>query len=134
MKTVLMPYRVPYADTDQMGFVYYANYLVLFERSRNEFLRENGLNYKELEDQGVMLPVIEAHCEYKQPARYDDLLTIKVWASKIKGTRLTMNCEVYRDEELLASGYTVHVCMCPDGRPIRPPNTLKNLVVKDNDE
>ena len=62
-----MTYRVPYADTDQMGVVYYANHLEYFERVRNEVLREAKLPYTLFEDQGVMLPVVEAHCNYKQP-------------------------------------------------------------------
>ncbi|NQZ58345.1 MAG: acyl-CoA thioesterase, partial [Lentisphaeraceae bacterium] len=70
-----MTYRVPYADTDQMGVVYYANFLTYFERVRNEFFRELKYSYRKLEQQGVMLPVVEAHCNYKQPALYDDLLS-----------------------------------------------------------
>src|SRR5262245_36376771 len=62
--------RVRYADTDQMGVVYYANYLVWFEVGRTEWLREAGWNYRDMEETGVSLPVIEAHCEYRQPARY----------------------------------------------------------------
>src|SRR5262245_28192662 len=69
--------RVRYADTDQMGVVYYANYLVWFEVARTEWLREGGWSYREMEADGISLPVIEAHCEYRQPARYDDEIEIR---------------------------------------------------------
>lgn len=122
-----MSYRVPYADTDQMGVVYYANYLVYFERVRNEVLRQANLPYTELEHQGIMLPVVEAHCEYKNSARYDDLLTISGWVEEIRGVRIRMACKVTRDEELLVQGHTVHACVNSDGRPVRVPPELKNI-------
>ncbi len=115
-----MEYRVPYADTDQMGVVYYANYLVYFERMRNELLRDLGVTYKEMEAQGIMLPVLEAHCDYLKPARYDDLLEIRGWSETIGRTRIKCRAEVARGEELLASGYTVHACLSIEtGRPVR---------------
>ncbi len=123
-----MPYRVPYADTDQMGVVYYANYLVYFERIRNELLRESGLPYIEIEKQGIILPVIEAQCKYKNPARYDDLLEISGWVQEVKGARIVIACEVRRNEDLLVSGYTVHACVnIHTGRPQRPPESLACL-------
>ena len=92
-------YRVPYADTDQMKVVYYANYLVYFERLRNELLRDTGYTYYKMEEDGLALPVIEAVCNYKSSARYDDLLTISGWVSEIKGVRVTIQCEVRRGDE-----------------------------------
>ena len=115
-------YRVPYADTDQMKVVYYANYFVYFERLRNELLREIGSSYYQMEEEGYALPVIEAVCHYKSSARYDDLLTIRGWVSSIKGVRVTIECEVLRGEELLVSGHTVHACIdMKTGRPVRVP-------------
>jgi acyl-CoA thioester hydrolase len=111
-------YRVPYADTDQMGVVYYANYLVYFERVRNEMLRDIGFPYLEMEARGLMLPVIEAHCDYKQPARYDDLLHISGWFAEAKGARLLVRCAVHRGDELIASGHTVHACMRAGSRKL----------------
>ena len=73
--------RVRYADTDQMGVVYYANYLVWFEVARTEWLRDGGWSYREMEADGIALPVIEAHCEYRQPARYDDEIEIRTVAT-----------------------------------------------------
>ena len=127
MKKHEMKYRVCYADTDQMGVVYYANYLVLFERSRTELLRDAGLPYAQLEAEGIALPVSEAHCKYKAPAYYDDLLTLKSWTAAVKGARLTLASEVWRDDELLCHGEVVLVCVdIATGRPKRPPQKLLN--------
>jgi len=123
-KTATITYRVPYADTDQMGFVYYANYLVYFERLRNELLRRSGTPYKEWEDRGLLLPVIEAYCRYRAPAHYDDLLTISGFISLGKGTRVRIDYETRRDDTLLAEGYTVHACLKRSGRPTRVPEGL----------
>ena len=122
-----LKYRVPYADTDRMGVVYYANYLVYFERARNEILREGGLTYDQLEKMGYMLPVTEAVCNYKNPARYDDILTLSGHVEELRGARIKIACSVLRDGELLASGYTVHACVNSAGRPVRPPEVLLNL-------
>jgi acyl-CoA thioester hydrolase len=104
-------YRVPYADTDQMGVVYYANYLVYFERSRNELLRATGFTYRELEARGIGLPVVEAHVDYRISALYDDELQLIGKLTMAKGVRLRIDCSVMRGDEELASGYTVHCCM-----------------------
>ena len=127
MKTHTLLYRVPYADVDQMGYVYYANYLVYFERGRNELLREYCLPYIELEKNGIMLPVIEAHCEYKKPAHYDDELSIVTCAEDVKGIRAKLSCKIFRGNELLASGYTWHVPASSTGQPCRMPISLLEL-------
>jgi acyl-CoA thioester hydrolase len=120
-KGVTITYRVPYADTDQMHVVYYANYLTLFERGRNELMRACGYTYRELEANGFALPVLEAHVNYHAPATYDDLLEITAWCSAFKGVRLTICCEVRRDGTLLAEGYTVHAHVSIASlRPARP--------------
>ena len=122
-------YRVPYADTDQMKVVYYANYLVYFERLRNELLRDTGFTYFQMEESGLALPVIEAVCRYKASAKYDDLLTISGWVSEIRGVRVTICCEVRRGEELLVSGHTIHACIdIKTGRPCRVPEKLHSIV------
>lgn len=118
---VTLPYRVPYADTDQMHVVYYANYLTYFERGRNELLRACGMTYREMEAAGFALPVLEAHVTYHAPAAYDDLLEISVWCSEFKGVRLKICCEVRRDGKLLADGHTVHAHVnIATLRPARP--------------
>lgn len=111
--------RVPYAHTDQMRFVYYAHYLVYFEMARAELLREVGLPYAELEKRGVFLPVVEAHCEYKTPAHFDDLLVISSRCA-IQGPRIRIAYEAHRDRDLVVAGYTVHVCLSPEGKVLRP--------------
>jgi len=116
-------YRVPYADTDRMGVVYYANYLVYFERLRNELLRRTGTSYRQWEESGIMLPVVEAACRYRGPAHYDDILTVSGEASPVKATRIRIDYRVRRGEELLAEGHTIHACL-KDGRPARVPEGL----------
>ncbi len=127
MKETTISYRVPYADTDQMGVVYYANYLVYFERVRSELLREAGMPYGELEKAGLALPVIEAVCRYKSPARYDELVSISGHVEEVKGARIKIACSVSRDGEVLAEGHTVHACVNKEGRPIRAPKELAAL-------
>ncbi len=127
----VMSYRVPYADTDQMGVVYYANYFVYFERFRNELLRDAGYPYFELEKLGLAMPVTEAVCHYKSSARYDDLLTVTGSIAEIRGVRVTIECRVYRGETLLVEGHTVHACIdMKTGRPTRVPAWLTGLVEK----
>ena len=124
-------YRVPYADTDMMGVVYYGNYLTLFERCRNELMRSTGPSYKQLEEGGVMLPVIEAHVDYKSPAKYDDVLTVTGWLAEARGVRIKVRCVVCRGKELLASGHTVHCCVSTGTkRPVRVPEFFLNLVAE----
>lgn len=122
-------YRVAYADTDQMGFVYYGNYLTMFERSRNELMRSIGFTYKDMEALGFGLPVVEANVKYIMPAKYDDQLVIEARCTGCHGIRLRVDCRVLRDDELLAEGYTIHVFMdLKTGRPVRPcPQFLDKL-------
>jgi acyl-CoA thioester hydrolase len=115
--------RVRYADTDQMGVVYYANYLVWFEVARTEWLRDAGWTYREMEGEGISLPVIEARCEYRLPARYDDELDLETTGTALTGVRLRFDYRVIRvsDGSLLAEGHTVHASMGAGGRPRRLP-------------
>lgn len=126
---VRLCYRVCYADTDQMGVVYYANYLVLFERARGELMRSWGAAYGALEESGTMLPVVEAHIDYRVPALYDDELEIAAWVGWARGVRLRMNCRVERNGEVLATGYTTHACV--DSKRLRPkriPDVLLDMI------
>lgn len=106
-----MNYRVPYADTDQMGVVYYANYLEYFERSRTEMLREAGLSYSQMEKMGYFLPVSEAYCKYSASARYDDLLTFRSVIEEISRVKVKIRSEVFRDGQLLVSGFVTLGCV-----------------------
>jgi len=112
--------RVRYAETDQMGIVYYANYLVWFEIGRVELLRSLGLAYSQLEtDHQCILPVIEATCRYKSPARYDDTIVIETWPSLLRRSVIKFSYRILRkgaegeESKLLAEGETVHV-VCDD--------------------
>ena len=119
--------HVPYAHTDQMRFVYYANYLVYFEMARAAMLREVGLPYAELEKKGLFLPVVEAHCLYKAPAHFDDELQV-VSRCTIEGLRLRVAYEVTRGDKVIVTGYTVHVCLSAGGKVLRPAPELQRLV------
>ena len=121
--------RVRYAETDKMGVVYYANYFVWFEIGRTDWLRETGATYRVMEDEGLGLPVIEAHCEYRAGARYDDEVEIRTAAALRSPVRLAFDYEVLRREDgaLLASGYTVHAAVDRSGRPVRLPARVRDL-------
>ena len=121
--------RVRYAETDKMGVVYYANYLVWFEVGRTDLLRGSGCSYREMELDGFSLPVIEAQCSYRQSARYDDDLDIRTTGTLLSPVRVRFNYEVVRaaDEAVLAEGFTVHASLDQDGRPRRLPDRIATL-------
>ncbi|AFM41829.1 acyl-CoA thioester hydrolase, YbgC/YbaW family [Desulfosporosinus acidiphilus SJ4] len=108
--------RVRYAETDQMGIVYHANYLIWFEVGRTELFREINLPYTRFEEQGFSLAVIEANCRYRKPARYDDDIKIVTTIDKVTTRSVTFSYLVYRDETLLAQGKTVHLFINKEGR------------------
>ena len=122
--------RVIYGDTDKMGVVYYANYFRYFEAARSDYLRACGGSYRALEQEGFGLPVIEAHCDYRQPARYDDLLSVRTRITERRRTTLRFEYEIVRDGEAgtLAQGHTVHICVGKDGKPARLPDALVALL------
>ena len=122
--------RVRYAETDKMGVVYYSHYLVWFEIGRTEWLRDTGWTYRSMEDEGLGLPVIEAYCEYKNSARYDDDLEIRTRARLVSAVRIGFDYEIVRrtDSQLIASGYTVHVTLDRSGRPVRLPSRVRELL------
>jgi acyl-CoA thioester hydrolase len=123
--------RVRYAETDKMGVVYYANYFVWFEVGRTDWLRDTGSNYRALEEDGIQLPVIEAHCEYRQGARYDDEIDIRTRAHKLSPVRIQFDYQVVRraDSMVLATGHTVHAAIDRQGRPTRMPDRVKDLLL-----
>ena len=123
--------RVIFGDTDQMGVVYYANYLRYFEAARAAFLRSFGKSHADLDAWGVALPVIEAHCEYRMPARYEDLLHVRVVVGEVRGASLRFDYRVLRDSALLADGFTRHAVIGPDGRPRRMPPEFRAIVTSD---
>ena len=121
--------RVRYAETDKMGVVYYAHYFVWFEIGRTDWLRETGWTYREMELAGLMLPVLESHCEYKLGARYDDEIEIRTRARLVSPVRIAFDYELARraDGVAVASGHTVHVTLDSAGRPTRLPPRVKEL-------
>jgi acyl-CoA thioester hydrolase len=121
--------RVRYAETDKMGVVYYANFLVWFEVARADLLRSLGWTYRELEAAGVSLPVIEAHCEYARPARYDDEIEIRTEGQMVSPVRMRFNYTVLRraDQVVAAQGHTVHAAVDSSGRPCRLPARVKEV-------
>lgn len=119
--------RVRYSETDTMGVVYYANYLVWFEVGRTDLLRHAGWSYREMELDGFSLPVIEVYCEYRQPARYDEELDVRTGGDLISPIRVRFDYEITRsgDDALLATGHSVHASLDRSGRPRRLPERIK---------
>ena len=123
-------YRVIYGDTDQMGVVYYANYLRWFERGRSEFLRGIGLPYTEIEAAGFHFPVVEVTCRYAQSARYDDVIEIATTLVDLSRAYLVFDYKISRqtDQVGLAGGSTKHVCIDGEGQVKRIPKMLMDAV------
>ncbi len=125
--------RVIYGDTDQMGVVYYANYLRYFEVARNEWLRARGHDYRSFEAEGRFIPVVEVQVRYRSPARYDDLLDIYTRPIEFRNGSVRFSYALHRqsDQTLLTEGQTLHACIGRDGRPTRFPEWLLELLAKD---
>jgi acyl-CoA thioester hydrolase len=121
--------RVRYAETDRMGVAYHANYLVWFEVGRTDLLRTFGWSYREMEESGVILPVIEARCEYRQPSRYDDELEVRTEGRLLSPIRIQFDYQLVRraDEVASAVGMTVHAALDLNRRPCRLPERLRQV-------
>ena len=115
---------VRYAETDMMGIVYHANYLPWFEIGRTTLLKEIGVPYRQLETDGYRLPVLEITAKYTRPAVYDDALTIVTRMNDKPLLRVRLDYEVFRGEELLATGHSIHAFVDLKGRPVRPPASV----------
>lgn len=128
--TNITSYRVIYGDTDQMGVVYYANYLRWFERGRSEFLRQIGLPYANIEAAGFHFPVAEVKCRYAQSARYDDVIDIATTLVDVSRVYLSFEYKISRqaDQLTLATGSTKHACIDREGQLKRIPKTLADAV------
>lgn len=122
--------RVRYGETDQMGYVYYGNYASYFEVARVEALRSLGMSYRQLEEEGIMMPVLEHHSYYHQPAVYDDLLDIEVSIPAMPTAKITFNYQIFNEEgQLVHSGETILAFMRADSkRPCRPPTKMLALL------
>jgi acyl-CoA thioester hydrolase len=121
--------RVRYAETDKMGVVYYANYFVWFEVARADLLRSLGWTYREMEHAGVTLPVIDAQCEYRRPARYDDEIEVRTKGRMLSPVRMEFTYEVLfrEDHSRAASGRTIHAALDPAGKPCRLPDRITQV-------
>ncbi len=126
--------RVRYAETDQMGYVYYGNYATYFEVARVELLRVNNISYKELEDTGIMLPVLKLEVNYHKPGKYDDLLTIKTIIKKKPSVRIEFDFEIFNEQnELITTGCTSLVFIdMKRNRPTKAPKIIMDLWHKKN--
>ncbi len=126
MKEYQYTTRVRYAETDQMGVVYHGNYAVFFEMGRVEWLRNMGVSYKSMEENGIMLPVVSLTMNYKKPARYDDLLTVKTIFKSQTSVKIEFDYEIYNEKgELLTTGYSMLVFVdMKTGKPTLPPEYI----------
>ena len=124
------PYRVIYGDTDQMGVVYYANYLRWFEKGRSEFLRQIGLPYSVIEQKGVHFPVVEVTCRYAQSARYDEVVQIETELTQVRRASLSFDYRIRLDAEatILATGTTTHASIDAAGQVVRIPKMLLDAI------
>jgi len=124
--------RVRYSETDQMGYCYYGNYAQYFEIGRVEALRHLNISYKEMEKDGIMLPVSDFQVNYKKPALYDDELVITTHISSLEGCRLTFNYEIKNEEnQIITTASTVLVFVSKETmKTISPPNNIINLLNK----
>ena len=123
-------FKVFYKDIDRMGIVYYSRYFEFFEQARTEMFSEIGLKYSELEAQGFMLPVIEAHAEYKKGATFEQEIIIDTVITEVPKTRLKFRYEVKLKEggDLLMKGYTIHVFINSAGRPLKVPKYILKIL------
>jgi acyl-CoA thioester hydrolase len=124
--------KVRYAETDKMGIVYYANYLIWFEVGRTEYLLAQGLDYRDVEKEGLFMAVVESYCAYKAPGRYGDVLVVQAWPSDVKNSSLKFNYKILRKEDdcLLAEGTTTHVLIDKDFKPRKIPEKIRALLIK----
>ncbi len=122
-------YRILYGDTDCGDVVYYGTYLRFFEMGRTELLRDHGITYRELErDEKILLPVIEAYIRYRAPARYDDLIEIRTRLTDLRPHKVRFHYEIYRDNQLLTEGFTIHAPITQNGHLTKfPVHILRRL-------
>ncbi len=122
--------RVRYSETDQMGVVYHGSYIPFFEMGRVEWLRNKGVSYKSLEENGIALPIVSMTVNYKKPARYDDLLTIKTRFKKYSSVKIEFDCEIFGEQnDLLTTAHFILVFVdMKTGRPMVPPREILEII------
>lgn len=117
--------RVRYAETDRMGLLHHANYFVYFEMGRTEMLRSKGFSYREIEDAGHFLVIVDIGCKFRRPAYYDDLLTLRTTVARVTHVKIVHEYKVFRQGALLAEGHSTLACVDQEGRPQPLPRSLK---------
>lgn len=123
--------RITYSETDRMGVIYYANYLVFFERGRTEFLRSLGLRYRDLEEkEGIFLPAMDSYVKYLHPGRYDDLIKVRTFISELGGAHIDFRYEITNVEtnQLIATGTSKHAVVNRQWKPTRIPANFRKLL------
>lgn len=123
-------FRVRYGETDKMGNVHHATYFLYFEEGRTELLRDFGFTYREMEDNGIILPVISVECQYKAPAFYDDILTVRTYLKKIPTVKMLLEYEIYNEENILIchGNSILAFTNAKNRRPMRPPHYFIELI------
>ena len=124
------PITVYYKDIDQMGIVYYSRYFEYFEEARTEMLSSIGLDYSNVEENGAMLPVIEAHCEYKKGATFSQDLIVKTYIRELPKVKIKFEYKICPagSDEILLTGYTVHACTNLEGKPVKMPKYIRKIL------
>jgi acyl-CoA thioester hydrolase len=117
--------RVRYAETDRMGLLHHATYAVYFEMGRTELLRSRGHSYREVEDAGFFLVIVDLECKFRQPARYDDLLTLRTTVARVTHVKIVHEYKLFRDGVLLTEGRTTLACVDREGKPQALPEMLR---------
>lgn len=110
--------QVRYHETDQMGVVHHSNYIHWFEVGRTQLIKQLGYTYREVEENGLLLPVIDMTCQYKKPAKYDDIIEVRTTIAEYSGVRLTFAYAIYRGDECLVTGTTSHCWTTTSLRPV----------------
>ena len=124
--------RVRYGETDQMGHAYYANYLFWFEQARGAWCRERGWTYKQMEERGYKIPVVEAHIEYKGEVQYDDLIIVKVWVSEMRRASIRFDYEIINTatDSVTTKGYTWHVLIGASRKAVTMPVEIREWLTR----
>ena len=124
--------KVYYKDIDKMGIVYYSRYFEFFEESRTELFTSIGLPITNIEQEGVALPVISCHCDFKKGAKFEDVIIIRSWVNERPRSTLKISYKVIlkKTNELLASGYSIHAFVNNLGKPIKPPQSILDCIQK----
>lgn len=130
MKKHQIQVRVRYSETDQMGVVYHGNYIPYFEIGRVEWLRNQGVSYKKMEESGIALPIVSMNINYKKPARYDELLTVTTRFKSQTSVKVEFECEIHNEkEELLTTAHFILVFVdLSSGKPVPPPDYIKEIL------